>query len=65
MLHPQKYLLVLISLRGPVNPRAMVWQKGTGKLKKKFKDLIETQTCNFLACSIAPLHYCTHLPHFY
>jgi hypothetical protein len=33
-LYLKKYLLVIISVRGFVNTRAMVWLEGIGKLKK-------------------------------
>jgi hypothetical protein len=35
VIYPQKYLLVLISVRVSVKPWAMVWLEGLGKLKKK------------------------------
>jgi hypothetical protein len=43
MLYPQKYILVLISVTGSINFRAMVWLAGLGKFKK-FNDIIRTQS---------------------
>jgi hypothetical protein len=52
-LYPQKDLLVLISVRGCVNPRAIVQLEGLGKFKK-CNDLIGIQISNVPACSITP-----------
>jgi hypothetical protein len=48
---PQKWFLVLISVRGWVNPGHRL--EGLGKLKK-FSDLIGIETCSLPACSIMP-----------
>jgi hypothetical protein len=43
-LHPEKYLLVLTSLGGSVNPIAMVRQERFGKLKKVTSSGLEPAT---------------------
>jgi hypothetical protein len=44
---------VLISVRGQVIPRVIVWLEGLDKLKK-FNDFIRTETHELPACSIGP-----------
>jgi hypothetical protein len=50
---PPGIILVLISVRGCVDLRAIVQLEGLGKLKKS-SDLIGAPTCNLPACSIVP-----------
>jgi hypothetical protein len=50
---PSGRFLVLISLRGRVDPRDIVRLVGLGKLKKK-NHLIGTSTSDLRACSIMP-----------
>jgi hypothetical protein len=51
-LYTLKDLLVLIFVRGWINPSTTVQLEGLGKMK--FNDLIRTQPCDFVACSIEP-----------
>jgi hypothetical protein len=51
---PRGRFLVLISVRGWVEPRAIVWLEGLGQYKKT-NDLSGNRTRDFPACSIVPL----------
>jgi hypothetical protein len=51
-LYPPGRFLVLISVRGWIDSRAIVWLEVLGKLKKIH--LIGTQTRELPACSIVP-----------
>jgi hypothetical protein len=50
--YPRRFLL-LVSIRGRVDPRAIVQLEGLGELKKA-NDLIGNRIPDFLACSIVP-----------
>jgi hypothetical protein len=53
-LPPGKFL-VLVSVRGRVDPRILVQLEGLGQLKKKiYTDVIGNRTHDLLACSIVP-----------
>jgi hypothetical protein len=54
---PTGRFLVLISVRGSVDPRAIVRLEGLGKLKKP---LLGTRTCDLPACSIVDLLHIIH-----
>jgi hypothetical protein len=51
-LHPGRFL-VLISVRGWVYPKAIVWLEELSQLKKS-NDVIGNQTSDLLTCSIMP-----------
>jgi hypothetical protein len=60
---PQKHVLVLVSVKGWVNARDIVRLECLGKLKKKIKDRIGTQTRDIPACSIVlQTNYATACP---
>jgi hypothetical protein len=52
--YPQKKFLVLISVRGWVDPRGIVRLEGLGKLKKKKSTSSGLRTGDIPACSIVP-----------
>jgi hypothetical protein len=56
--YPQKDLLVLISVRGWVYPRAIVRLEGLGKLKQ-FNDLVGLKPVTF-----QPVAYCLNYLHY-
>jgi hypothetical protein len=52
-LPPRKIPLLLISVRGRVDARAIVRLEGLGKLKKS-NNVLGNRTCDLPACSIVP-----------
>jgi hypothetical protein len=59
---PPGIFLVLIFVTGCVDPRAIVWLEGFGKLKKSTSS--GTRTGDLPACSVVPQPLRYHVPYF-